>query len=255
MPSPFPGMNPYLEHEDPWHDFHERFITTAAGRLERQVGTSYIVKIDEHAYIHELPSDERRLIGRGDVLVAASPSSRAAAPAGAGASATPVQVALPVTVDIEQLAFVEVRERQTRKLVTVLELLSPSNKAPGPDRAQYLAKRMGFLSSGTHFVEIDLLRGKPRLPVERLPPCDYYALVSRADLRPQAELWPIRLRDPLPRIPVPLRTGDNDVYLDLQQMLHDIYDDAGYAKYIYEHTPTPALSAEDDAWARGFLPH
>ena len=51
MPSPFPGMNPYLEQEDAWHDFHERFLPLVAERIAAQVDPRYIVKIDEHIYI------------------------------------------------------------------------------------------------------------------------------------------------------------------------------------------------------------
>src|SRR5438270_10953148 len=69
MPSPFPGMNPYLEHEDAWHDFHERFIPAAAEEIGRQVRPAYIVKIDQNVYVHELPEGDRRLLGRPDVYV------------------------------------------------------------------------------------------------------------------------------------------------------------------------------------------
>ena len=123
---------------------------------------------------------------------------------------------MPLTVDVEHLSFVEIRDRQGRDLVTVIELLSPTNKRPGPDREQYLAKRRQLLASGVHLVEIDLLRGHPRLPLDDLPPCDYYVMVSRAEERPQAGLWPLGLRDPLPPIPVPLRAADPDASLDLQ---------------------------------------
>ena len=70
MPSPFPGMNPYLEQEDAWHDFHERFMPAAAEVLSAQVDPRYIVKIDEHVYVHEMAPDSRRFLGRADVTVA-----------------------------------------------------------------------------------------------------------------------------------------------------------------------------------------
>ena len=63
MPSPFPGMNPYLEQEDVWHDFHERFIPLAATLLGAQLRPRYIVKIDEHIYVHEMVEDSRRWLG------------------------------------------------------------------------------------------------------------------------------------------------------------------------------------------------
>jgi hypothetical protein len=204
-------MNPYLEQEDAWHDFHERFCPLVAEILTAQVRPDYIVKIDEHTYTHDLPEGQR-------------------------------------------LSYVEIRDRHDRQLITVLELLSPSNKLAGPDREQYLAKRGQPLGSPVHFVEIDLLRGGPRLPLEGLPDCDYYVLVSRAEQRPAADLWPIRLREGLPVIPVPLRPPHGDAQVDLQQVLHRIYDAAGYQDYIYQGQPQPRLSPEDAAWAQQFVP-
>jgi len=252
MPSPFPGMNPYLEQDDVWHDFHDSFLPVAREVLSAQVGPAYVVKIDEHLFIHGLGEKGRAVLGRGDVTVAA-PATDAAARSATGLLEAPVLVQLP-RFDVERQTFLEIRDRRNRQLITVLELINPSNKYAGPDRDQYLAKRDGVLYSRAHFVEIDLLRGGPRLPVLNLPPCDYYALVSRAERRPHAELWPVRLRDPLPAIPIPLREPDEDLRLDLQQVLHRVYDAADYGKYVYDTEPTPALSAEDAEWARQFLP-
>jgi hypothetical protein len=165
----------------------------------------------------------------------------------------PVQVRLP-SVDVERQSFLEIRDRASRELVTVLELLSPSNKYVSPDRDQYLAKRSQLLASRAHFVEIDLLRGGPRLPLENLPACDYCVLVSRVEERPSAGLWPIRLREQLPTIPIPLRPPHADVQLDLQEVLHRIYDAAGYEDDIYEGQPQPRLSPEDAAWAQPSVP-
>ncbi len=81
--------------------------------------------------------------------------------------------------------------------MTVIELLSPTNKYAGPDREQYLVKRRELLASPVHFVEIDLLRGGPRMPMQDLPECDYCVLVSRVETRLDAGLWPIRLREPI----------------------------------------------------------
>jgi hypothetical protein len=252
MPSPFPGMNPYLEQEDAWHDFHERFCPLVAEVLTAQVRPNYIVKIDEHVYIHELPEGPRQLAGRADVGLARSGADGASRPA-AGVVEAPVHVRLPA-VDVERQSYVEIRDRNNRQLITVLELLSPSNKLAGPDREQYLAKRGHLLGTPVHFVEIDLLRGGPRLPLEGLPDCDYYVMVSRAERRPEADLWPIRLRDGLPVVQVPLRPPHADAQVDLQQVLHRIYDAAGYHDYIYQGQPQPRLSAEDAAWAQQFVP-
>ncbi len=253
MPSPFPGMNPYLEQERAWHDFHESFMPALRDVLTAQVRPNFIVKIDEHVFIHELPADTRLLVGRGDVAVTRSPF----APAGEGvagvALAAPAQVRFPA-IDEESLSFLEIRDRDTWEVVTVIELLSPSNKQTGPDRGQFLGKRGLLLRSAVHYVEIDLLRGGPRLPLVGLPPCDYYVLVSRFDERPNADAWPVRLRERLPVVPIPLRPPYPDARLDLQEVLHRIYDAAGYEDYIYRGNPQPRLGADDAAWAEQFVP-
>ena len=252
MPSPFPGMNPYLEQDDAWEDFHQRFITFAAGHIEAQVGSEYIVKIEQHLYLHERSADQRRLLGHGDVSVARLPGDKAEGGSAAVLDA-PVQVLLPA-VDVEREAFLEIRDRRSRQVVTVVEMLSPANKRKGPDRDQYLAKRQLLLAGPTHFVEIDLLRGWDRMPIENLEPCDYCALVSTAENRPRAGLWPFRLRGSMPVIPIPLRGSAPAVTLELKRVLDYAYDQANYQKYIYESDPQPPLNQEDAAWARQFVP-
>ena len=218
MPSPFPGMNPYLEQEDAWRDFHERFLPHTAECLSPQVSPAYVVKLEQNLYIHERSADERQLLGRGD--------------------------------DVESESYLDIRDSKSRRLVTVIELLSPTNKRPSDDRQRYLAKRAGRLRSEAHSVEIDLLRGWPRMPFDEPPSGDYCVLVSRVEDRPRAEFWPIGLRERLPVIPIPLQDPDPDAELDLQAVLHRVYDAAYYRDYIYDGSPWPPLSDEDADWAR-----
>jgi hypothetical protein len=103
-------------------------------------------------------------------------------------------------------------------------------------------------------VEVDLLRGGPRMPVQDLPECDYYAMVSRVEERFSAGLWPILLPDRLPIIPIPLRPPHSDARLDLQMILHRIYDAAGYEDYIYQGQPQPRLTKDQAALAQQFMP-
>jgi Protein of unknown function (DUF4058) len=114
--------------------------------------------------------------------------------------------------DVENVRFLEVRNSHGRDLVTVIELLSPSNKRAGDDREQYLAKRRELLRSPAHLVEIDLLRGWTPMPREGRPECDYSVMVSRAEKRRAADLWPIRLRDRMPMIPIPLTKEPRQVH-------------------------------------------
>lgn len=252
MPSPFPGMNPYLEQEDAWNDFHERFIPAAAEEIGRQVEPAYIVKIEQNVYMHEFPDEGRTLLVRPDAFLA---ESRGELPQQVAVSSleAPAVTQLSPAVVTERQSFLEIRDRAGRKLVTAVELLSPSNKRPGSDRQQYLHKRKQYAESGVHLVEIDLLRGGPRMPLVPLPPCDYYAVVCRAEKRPDEGIWPIRLREPLPTIPIPLHAGDADARLDLQALLHRVYDAAGYRHYIYDMPPDPPLATEDAAWAEGIV--
>src|SRR5271157_1336526 len=209
MPSPFPGMDPYLEQEVLWHDFHEKVIPAAAAYLSAQVLPRYIVLIDENMYLPEL--------------------------------------------DIERESFLEVRDRQSRELVTVVEVLSPTNKCPGDHRGQYLNKRADLLQSPVHLVEIDLLRCGPPLPPTERPGGPYSVLVSRAQTRPRAGFWPFGLRDPLPTVPIPLKGDDADARLDLRAILDRVYDESGYGYFLYDHEPDSALIDDDANWARSLI--
>jgi Protein of unknown function (DUF4058) len=220
MPSPFPGMNPYLEQPDVWLDFHQSFIAAMRDALVPQIMPRYIVKIEEQLYIHEPPAEFRRDQGVG----------------------------------VERQRRLEIRDRESRQLITVVELLIPINKSRGVDSKQYEARRSELLARLAHFVEIDLLRGGPRMPRHQVPASEYCVLVSRYEMRPTADFWPIRLRAPLPLIGVPLRADEGDATLDLQSLLHRVYDAAGYGNYIYDEGPVPPLSAEDAMWAKQFLP-
>jgi hypothetical protein len=246
-------MNPYLEHDDAWHNFHEQFPDAVVAELEPQLGPNYFAKVDEHVYIHELPEDQRRFWGRADASVGLTSREAVTQGGGAGTRTAPRQVLLPV-VDRVGLSYVEIRDRRSRRLVTVIEMLSPSNKRPGVDRDQYETKRAEILASQAHFVEIDLLRGWERMPFAEEVQCDYCVLVSRYADRPRGDLWAIGLREPLPCIPIPLLENDPEPELDLQKLLHHLYDTRGYAKFIYQSEPEPPLAPEDAAWARSLLP-
>jgi hypothetical protein len=207
MPSPFSGMDPYLEQDVLWHDLHKRFLPAAAAQISSQVLPRYIVVIDEQVYLDE-----------------------------------------------ERETFLTVRDRLSREIVTVIELLSPSNKRSGENRGRYLSKRADILVSPAHLVEIDLLRGGKPMPAEERPECTYSILVSRADDRPSAGFWPIRLVDTLPIIPVPLRGEQPPAQLDLRAIIDRVYEEAGYRYYLYDNPPDPPLTGSDAEWAEALRP-
>jgi hypothetical protein len=248
VPSPFPGMNSYFEQTVYWLDFHTEFLLALRRLLAPQVGPKYIVQLEEHIYIHDLAPEPRQRLGTADLLLV-QPGGGELAQAALEVLEAPAEVWLPEQ-DVEKVPILEVRDRQGRELVTVIEHLSPSNKRVGDDREQYLAKRRELLRSPAHLVEIDFLRGWTPMPQEGRPECDYSVMVSRAERRRAADFWPIRLRDRLPVIPIPLRPPDAAARVDLQEVLHRAYDGPGYEHFIYSGEPEPSLSANDAAWAQ-----
>ena len=249
MPSPFPGMNPFLEHVDAWHTFHMTFPAVAIEVMSPTLGPNYFARIDEHVYIHEMFNDDAGpLWGKPDIGVTELRGQRTQLDQRSETlvQEPPQRVMLPENHPV-RVPYIEIRDRLNRRLVTIIELLSPLNKRPGLDREQYEWKRGELLAGTTHLVEIDLLRGGPRFPPADQSECDYCVLVSRHEDRPQADLWPIQLREPLPTIPIPLNAGDAEGKLDLQTVLHRIYDRGGYEKFIYDTDPNPPLNAEDAA--------
>jgi len=229
-------------------DFHTEFLSALRRLLAPQVGPKYVVQLEEHIYIHDLPPESRQRLGRADLSLV-QPGPGELAQAGLRLLVAPTEIRLPEQ-DVEKVPFLEVRDRQGRELVTVIELLSLSNTRSGDDREQYLAKRRELLRSAVHFVEIDLLRGWSPMPQEGRPECDYSVMVSRAEKRPAADFWPIGLRSRLPVIPVPLRSPDAAAQVDLQESLHRAYDGPGYEHFVYSGDPDPPLSPSDAAWAR-----
>ena len=166
----------------------------------------------------------------------------------------PMEVIIPAYVDQIKSSFITIRTRDRKQVVTVIELLSPSNKKPGVDRDAYIGKRKELLASWTNLVEIDLHRAWPRMPWEGTPECDYAVAVCRHWRRPTVDFWPLTLTDPLPTIPIPLKEGDREVTLDLQAVVNQVYDDAGYENYLYgDAEPNPAFTDEQNAWAESLI--
>ncbi len=251
MPSPFPGMNPYLEQPSVWQDFHQSLVTHIREALTGQVRPQFSVKIEESVFIHEPSSEERRRrLARPDVAVFENSGRGGVAVAEVPANSVAALIASLPEIEIEKHSFIEIRDRHSRDLVTMIEVLSPSNKQYGPDREQYLSKRTLLFHSDVNVVEIDLLRAGPRLPLTGVPACDYCLMVSRSAMRPDVQAWAVSLRDPLPTIPIPLRGSAPDATLNLQALLHEVYDAAGYEDYLYDTPPEPPLPEADAAWAR-----
>ena len=252
MPSPFPGMNPYFESYN-FREFHSRFIGSMQDGINRLLPPGYRATMESEVVIREPSADERRAWAkRADVSVELgdADSPPAIALSGSAVTATNVVTAtLPPPEEEETERWLTVESRDLDRVVTHIELLSPSNKRQ--DRVVYVQNRGLLLRSEASFIEIDLLRGGDRLPVEGVPDRPFYALVSRPAERPRATVWSFGLRDRMPTIPIPLAGDDADVPLDLQAALDETYDRALYARdtRLYAKPPEPPLSPEEAAWA------
>lgn len=227
MPSPFPGMNPYLENPELWPEVHSRLIVAIADVLNPQLMPKYRAAIDQRVY--DLCGDEALLIGIPDVTVGqpaaiANPSPVAVMPP----PTLPIKVTLPMPIE-QRERYLQIKLVATGEVVTVLEVLSPTNKRPGAGRNAYEEKRREVLSSLTHLVEIDLLRrGEPMALTSVSIQSHYRILVSRAEQCPQADLYGFNLRDQIPLFPLPLKPEDPEPMIDLKGLLDQLYDRAGY---------------------------
>jgi hypothetical protein len=259
MPSPFPGMDPWLEDPVGWVEVHHRLITATADALVASLKPRYLVRIEERIYVDRDPldppwADDRRR--RSDVAVVGGDTSAVAPAASPGRVATPVLVPTVVPEEVHE-PFITIRTSRDEEVVTVFEILSPTNKRDqGSDgRKEYLSKRQQVLSSTANLVEVDLLRAGDRVPMARpLPPASYYVIVSPVGRRPLCEVYPIQLRDRLPTVALPL-AGKETVALDLQGCLDLVFDRAGYDVSLRHEAPPPPppLDPEDLAWARALL--
>jgi hypothetical protein len=244
-------MDPYLEHPALWPGVHVQLIVTLASQLRTRIRPRYVASVEERVYI-EGPKQERA----PDVWVQkARPESRPLMPAGGTTVATPLVVEVPELEVHEHYITILDRHRDL-KVVTVIELVSPSNKAAGIGRDSYLAKQREIRGSECHLVEIDLLRrgrhvmSVPESYVAPARPFDYLVCVNRWPARNRFELYPCRLRDPLPTIGIPLAEGDPDAPLAIQPALEYVYNDADYlVRVLYDQPCVPPPSPADQEWA------
>lgn len=252
-PSPFPGMDPYLEAPDIWPDVHSSLMNIYREQLAPALSPTYLAELETHLVIDRGGAGDDRFAARPDVSVTRlnEPALVYAVPQ--PALAAPLRWRLPQAPT--RIVTILIRERRNRKLVTVIELLSPVNKRQGEGRDDYLAKRDATLHSTVHLVEIDLLRSFPRMPFdEPPPPSDYLVMVHRAGDQEACDIWPISVRQALPLIPIPLLSPDPDTPLDMGQALRTAYERARYdLRLDYSQPPTPPLADEDAAWAAWLL--
>ncbi|MEG5140867.1 MULTISPECIES: DUF4058 family protein [unclassified Microcoleus] len=244
MPSPFPGIDPYLEHPELWPGIHHLLINQIARFLSPQLRPKYLV--DVKVRIYETPDD--------DTLLIAIPDATASNVGFATLPTQPIKVTVPVPFPRRE-GYLEIRERETKELITVIEILSPTNKRAGKGRKIYEEKREEILGSRTNLVEIDLLQRGQKMPIIENIDSQYRILVCPENHRPFADLYAFNVQNPMPAFPLPLRSGDTEPTINLQELFTQIYDIASYdLKIDYRNWEViPPLSEADTIWTDAWL--
>ncbi len=248
MPSPFPGMDPYLEDKTIWPGFHQLLAGEIMSLLNPLIGPRYYADVEVQTILEEVSIaathtiyPDTGILERLDLSPPGPIPTRVAETV--IAPDAPIHRMAIIGTQVK-LRTVKVFITETNQLVTAIELLSPYNKRQGSGLNEYRQKRLRLLRSSVHFVELDLLRGgdRPGPEVDEPPvDSDYILLVNRAfrgDVR-ISDIWPVALNEPLPLLPIPLLPADGDVVLDLGTAVRSVYARAGYDWRIDYRKPAP----------------
>jgi hypothetical protein len=250
-------MDPWLEHPDLWPDVRNSLIAAMRDALAPLVLPRYFVGVESRTTVLRGLDVDR--VYRPDVSIHAVDRSSAGRGAGVAVlervEVQPIEVVVPVEEDTIEETYLTIKELPGRKLVTVIEVLSPTNKKTQDARADYLEKRRDLIRSRVNFVEIDLLRGGEPMPLIGPPPRqDYRILVCRARPQTRSVVYSFAWTTPIPAIPIPLLAGDAEPALDLNAVLQSLMDRACYDLMIdYRQPPEPSLRPEDASWAASIL--
>lgn len=259
MPGPFPGMDPYLENPLYWRGVHHAFISEAMAALNLILPPGFFAAIDERLYV--LPPQNAIY---QDITVGHFPGGH---PPQHGISAAVVERdhhTIVITANPENIreGFIEIRVAGGAETpITVIEVLSPTNKSVGSlGWSEYKKKQDQLLLSDTNLLEVDLLRSgthQVAAPIDQLQQFaawDYLTCLHRPENRYTFECIPFKLSQSLPVVNVPIGPGRHDVQLDLQTVLERVYDTGRYRDRIsYSDRPVPPLSVDDSEWANALL--
>lgn len=256
MKSPFPGMDPYLERQ--WGDVHHSLIQYARDMLQTALPGDLRARVEERVFLESEPEFRRVIVPDLHVAeVHRADQTDVARESGGTVVAEPLVFEVrdePVTE-----GYIEIRQRDGGKVVTVLEFLSPANKLGGAGQQQYLEKQDEVLRSDASLVEIDLVRAGnsvvalPSRDLRIKDRADYVACISPGWRRKRRELYAISLRQRLPVLPIPLRENERRIPLDLQALLDHVYDAGRYNDIDYGVELSPSLPPEDALWAADLL--
>jgi hypothetical protein len=257
MPSPFPGMDPYLEDPAIWRGVHQRFVVYLADAISDQLPSGYAAAVEERVYVEQAG----RFIYPDVLLTGRAPGKPAtggrAAVLDVPDSADPGWELVPPAIEVREPYIQLLATTPGRRVVTQVELLSPTNKRSGSDgRQEYLRKQEEALGAHVNLVEIDLIRAGehtaavPSSQLRARGTWTYLACLLRPRRGFLGLAWPIHLRDPLPRIAVPLGEGDGEVSVSLQPLLDAAYDRNNLRERLDYSVPPPLppLSPADSQW-------
>jgi hypothetical protein len=247
----FPSMDPYLEEPQIWQGFHQHLVVYIADHLQPKLRPRYIASLQERVFVE---GPDREIIP--DIWLRQTQPFWGERPVALANGDGPVVVNVP-GLEIHETYIAIIDRHSGQKIVTVIEVVSPTNKYPGEGRKSYLTKQQEVRKSEAHLVEIDLLRtGHHVLAVAEWAArgqgaYDYLVCVNRAQgLREEFDLYPRRLRERLPKIRVPLAEGDPDVILELQMVVENVFEAGCYGDRLnYDAPCRPPLSSEDQEWA------
>jgi hypothetical protein len=271
MPSPFPGMDPYLEHPGIFPDLHQGLAFCIQALLQPKLPDPYYAATNARVWVEVsqryTDPDVHLLRPEGNGIGGAGPNGE-----NGGVAVTTLTRTEPVVVHVPQVVhdettetYVEVfvRRDDEERLVTSIEILSPTNKTLGADGSDlYRKKQRELLVAKTHLIEIDLLRGGKHttaVPLERAlektGPFDYHVCVHHFDQWEDYFVYAILMKDKLPEIAVPLLPGDGAVPLDLQAAFDRAYDGGPYRRRVKyaERTLVPPLRPEQAEWVAQVL--
>jgi hypothetical protein len=255
--SPFPGMDPYLEPY--WGDVHSAMASYIRDELNPKLPEDLVARTEVYVGLYV---DENKAGGfYPDVSITETESESEPAVAGGAGVAVVEPKLYRIPNPLRKQKRVVIHEVGTDGvLVTAIEILSPTNKGDRDEQTLYRNKRREFLRAGTSVVEIDLLRGgtsvlyAPADEREWRDPAEYYACVVRGWRQGQAEVYPLRLRERLPAIRIPLRRKEPDATLDLQSLIDQVYQKGAYHRTInYRRDPHPPLEGDNAVWADQLL--
>lgn len=256
MKSPFPGMDPYLERY--WGDVHQRLITYSCDAIQGALPRSLLARTEERVFLMVEGEEEVRF-RVPDTFIYEDPSPSWKKSSGGAALAEPdCEVASTILFknkeDITE-GYIEIRERDGGKVITVIEFLSPTNKYPGPGRDKYDAKRAEILRSDTSLVEIDLVRAGPRnlaigdARIQENYRSDFLVCTKVGWNRENLHLGVLPLRERLKAVRIPLRRGEAPVLLSLQPLIDKVYEMGRYDVIDYSKPCQPPLESDDAFWA------